>query len=227
MVSRTLVKKETGTVTALAFDAGEGLSEHTAPYDALVFVYNGRKYGHVLDPRTGRPVEGVAGVSLPPGVSIQRTQVWNVVTVTACTKPLNMPFYQSTGFVFESTKYVPNRDRPIAFVLTGGNVPDCIAAELLLPLAPPQTEVLHGDKGHDSDKVRRQIEAQGAAPNIPPKSDRLYKPGNLPALYKNRNAIERSFCRSKDFRRIATRYDKLARNFLAAVHLAATVRYWL
>jgi hypothetical protein len=54
-----------------------------------------------------------------PGVSVQRTQVWNVVTVTACTKPLNMPFYQSTGFVFESTKYVPNRDRPIAFVLPG------------------------------------------------------------------------------------------------------------
>ncbi|MEK7382169.1 MAG: hypothetical protein AAB262_02675 [Elusimicrobiota bacterium] len=54
-----------------------------------------------------------------PGVSIQRTQVWNVVTVTACTKPLNMPFYKTSGFVFESTKYVPNRDRPIAFILPG------------------------------------------------------------------------------------------------------------
>lgn len=54
-----------------------------------------------------------------PGVSVQRTQVWNVVTVTVCTKPLNMPFYKTTGFVFESTKYVPNRDRPIAFILPG------------------------------------------------------------------------------------------------------------
>ena len=54
-----------------------------------------------------------------PGVSVQRTQVWNVVTVTVCTKPLSMPFYKTTGFVFESTKYVPNRDRPIAFVLPG------------------------------------------------------------------------------------------------------------
>ena len=54
-----------------------------------------------------------------PGISVQRTQVWNIVTVTACTKPLNMPFYKTTGFVFESTKYVPNRDRPIAFVLPG------------------------------------------------------------------------------------------------------------
>ena len=56
-----------------------------------------------------------------PGVTIQRTQVWNVVTVTACTKPLNMPFYKTKGFVFCSTKYVPNRDRPIAFVLPGLN----------------------------------------------------------------------------------------------------------
>ncbi|NWG71123.1 MAG: transposase, partial [Parvularculaceae bacterium] len=46
-------------------------------------------------------------------------------------------------------------------------------------------------------------------------------------LYKNRNAIERSFCRIKDFRRIATRYDKLSRNFLAAVQLTATVCYRL
>ena len=54
-----------------------------------------------------------------PGVTVQRTQVWNVVTVTACTKPLQMPFYKTTGFVVCSTKYVPNRDRPIAFVLPG------------------------------------------------------------------------------------------------------------
>ncbi|OGR99484.1 MAG: hypothetical protein A2V88_04595 [Elusimicrobia bacterium RBG_16_66_12] len=54
-----------------------------------------------------------------PGVAVQRTQVWNVVTVTVCTKPLSMPFYKTTGFVFESTKYVPNRDRPIAFILPG------------------------------------------------------------------------------------------------------------
>jgi hypothetical protein len=55
----------------------------------------------------------------PAGVHVERTQVWNVVTVTACTTPLNMPFYKSRGFVLCSTKYVPNRDRPIAFVLPG------------------------------------------------------------------------------------------------------------
>jgi len=53
------------------------------------------------------------------GVTVQRTQVWNVVTVTACTRGLEMPLYKTTGFVVCSTKYVPNRDRPIAFVLPG------------------------------------------------------------------------------------------------------------
>jgi len=56
---------------------------------------------------------------------------------------------------------------------------------------------------------------------------RKYKLGFSPALYRKRNAIERSFCRIKDFRRAATRYDKFSRNFLAAVRITATVCYWL
>ena len=52
-------------------------------------------------------------------VDINRTQVWQVVTLTVKTMPINMPFYRSTGFTFEVTKYVPNRDRPIQFVLPG------------------------------------------------------------------------------------------------------------
>ena len=52
-------------------------------------------------------------------VDINRTQVWQVVTLTVKTHPVNMPFYRNTGFTFEVTKYVPNRDRPIAFVLPG------------------------------------------------------------------------------------------------------------
>jgi len=88
--------------------------------------------------------------------------------------------------------------------------------------------VLHGDKGYDSNKVREQIESMGAAPNIPPKKNRKnYIPGFSPALYKNRNAVERSFGRLKDFRRIATRYDKLSKTFMAAIHIAAIVCYWL
>lgn len=56
---------------------------------------------------------------------------------------------------------------------------------------------------------------------------RWRRAGVSPFLYRNRNAIERMFCRLKDFRRVATRYDRNAANFLAAVCIAATVCYWL
>jgi transposase len=91
----------------------------------------------------------------------------------------------------------------------------------------PACRLLNADKGYDSDAIRRLIEASGAAPNIPPKANRRWKPCFSPALYRNRNAIERMFCRLKHFRRVATRYDRLATNFLAAICIAATVSYWL
>jgi len=106
-------------------------------------------------------------------------------------------------------------------------VPECVAAEPLLQSLPARVNVVQGDKGYDSNKVRAQIEAAGAAPNIPPKSNRRYKPGFSPAFYRDRNAVERMFGRLKDFRRIGTRYDRRADVFLAAVCLAATVSYWL
>lgn len=93
---------------------------------------------------------------------------------------------------------------------------DCIAADVLLAHIPA-AEILHADKGYDSNAVRRKIEAQGAAPNIPPKANRRWKCCFSPYLYRKRNAIERMFGRLKDFRRIATRYDRLAHNFLAAI----------
>ncbi|SEH67193.1 IS5/IS1182 family transposase, partial [Magnetospirillum fulvum] len=100
------------------------------------------------------------------------------------------------------------------------------AADALLDQMP-ETHILHGDKGYDSNAVRRKIESKGAAPNIPPKVNRRWKNCFSPVLYRDRNAIERMFCRLKDFRRIATRYDRLAKNFMAAVCIAATVSYWL
>ncbi len=103
----------------------------------------------------------------------------------------------------------------------------CIAAEPLLRLLPPQVNVVQGDKGYDSNTVRSQIEAAGAAPNIPPKSNRRYKPSFSPALYRDCNAVERMFGRLKDFRRIGTRYDRRADVYLSAICLAATVSYWL
>src|SRR5438874_7000900 len=104
--------------------------------------------------------------------------------------------------------------RPIAFLLAGGQVADCIAADELLDRLL-SAEILHGDKGYDSNAVRRKIESKGEVPNIPPKANRRWKNCFSPWLYRHRNAIERMFGRLKDFRRIATRYDRLASNFLA------------
>lgn len=116
--------------------------------------------------------------------------------------------------------------RPLAFLLTAGQAADCQAAEALLRRLPPDALVM-ADRAYDTDAVRDQIQAQGAVPNIPAKRTRRWKHCFSPVLYRSRNAIERMFGRLKDFRRIATRYDKLAANFLAAVQLAATVSYWL
>jgi len=69
----------------------------------------------------------------------------------------------------------------------------------------PACRILLADQGYDSDALRRQIEATGAAPNIPPKANRRWKPCFSPVLYRGRNALERMFCRLKDFRRVATR----------------------
>ena len=114
----------------------------------------------------------------------------------------------------------------VAFLLTGGQIADCTAGAVLLE-EMPRSAILHGDKGYDSDAIRRQVEGKGAMPNIPPKANRRWKNCFSPVLYRSRNAIERMFCRLKDFRRIATRYDRLAINFLAAVCIAAAVSYWL
>jgi transposase len=84
---------------------------------------------------------------------------------------------------------------------------------------------LIGDKGYDGDGFRAEIVDRGAKPVIPNKSNRVTLYSFSKRAYKGRNVIERCFCRLKDFRRVATRYDKLARNFLAAVHLAAIVVY--
>jgi transposase len=102
--------------------------------------------------------------------------------------------------------------RPVAFHLTPGQDADIAAAPSLLALAPP---------------MRAEITHLEAKPVIPNKSNRIVIHRFDKRAYKGRNVIERTFCRLKDFRRIATRYDKLARNFLAAVHLAAIVAYWL
>ncbi|WP_210264229.1 IS5 family transposase [Bradyrhizobium denitrificans] len=116
--------------------------------------------------------------------------------------------------------------RPLRFLLTGGQVADCRAVDVLLNDLAAGTIVL-GDKAYDSNAIRDLIERQGAVPNIPSKANRRWKSCFSKTLYKGRNAVERMFGRLKDYRRIATRYDKLATNFLGAIYLAAAVTWWL
>jgi transposase len=82
------------------------------------------------------------------------------------------------------------------------------------------------DKAYDGNAIRDLIEGQGAVPNIPAKSNRKWRPCFSNTLYRERNQVERFFSKLKHFRRIATRYDKLAENFLAMVKLAS-MRLWL
>jgi transposase len=103
---------------------------------------------------------------------------------------------------------------------------DFTGAEELLRFVPANG-VLHGDKGYNSESIRRTVEARGSLPNIPPRKTRKWKNCFSPYLYKDKNVIERMFGRLKEFRGIVTRYDRNARNFLSSLCLAATVCYWL
>ena len=109
--------------------------------------------------------------------------------------------------------------------LTPGQNADIAAAPDVLALAPPMSALL-GDKGYDGDDFRSEIVRRGAKPVIPNKSNRVVVHPFNKRAYKGRNVIERMFCRLKDFRRIATRYDKRADTFLSAILLAAAVTWW-
>lgn len=99
------------------------------------------------------------------------------------------------------------------------------AIALLAPL--PAADICSADTAYDSDGLRRFLIKRGTLPVIPNNPTRKHFHPFDPALYRQRQAIECMFCRIKDFRRIATRYDKLAAVFTAAVHLAAIVIWWL
>jgi len=90
----------------------------------------------------------------------------------------------------------------------------------------PAGTVLLADKGYDANALRQAVRERGAWANIPPKSNRKDPICFSRYLYKARNLVERFFNKIKHYRRIATRYDKTAENFLAALQLVA-VRIWL
>ena len=115
--------------------------------------------------------------------------------------------------------------KPTAFVLTPGQACDLDGADQLLPNI--EASAILADKAYDAeDRVIDILRAGGKEIVIPPKRNRKEQRIYDKELYKARHLIENFFCKLKQFRAIATRYDKTARNFLAAVHLAATT-IWL
>ena len=116
--------------------------------------------------------------------------------------------------------------RPYALMLTPGNVSDVKAAPALLERAGRMRYLL-GDKGYDADRLRRLARDAGAVPVIPGRRNRKRAIRYDQQRYRGRHLIENAFCRLKDFRRVATRYDKLAANFLSGVALATATAFWL
>ena len=111
-------------------------------------------------------------------------------------------------------------------MLTGGQVADCTAGAELLARLPP-CEILHARQGLRQQRDPPAGRGERRDAEHPAQSQSQVEELLLAVPLSNRNAIERMFCRLKDFRRVATRYDRNAANFLAAVCIAATVSYWL
>jgi len=120
--------------------------------------------------------------------------------------------------------WVLRSDAPWRDVREGFGPPTTCYNRFLAGLRP-KTMVL-ADRGNDADWIRALVNEQGAWANIPPKRNRRDPICFSPYLYRSRNLVERFFNKIKQCRRIATRYDKLAVNYLAFIKLAS-IRIWL
>lgn len=116
--------------------------------------------------------------------------------------------------------------RPVLLELTAGQVSDYKGARALIDRFPKARELL-ADRGYDADWFRNALIEKGIEPCIPPKKNRktLYQYDKT--LYKQRHKVENMFGRLKDWRRIATRYDRCAHTFQAAITIAVIVIWWI
>ena len=113
---------------------------------------------------------------------------------------------------------------PLGFILTGGQTHDCTQAIPLLGDRKPAAVL--ADKGYDTDPILSHLAERGITAVIPPRSLRKVQRSLDRTLYRQRNRIERTFAHLKQFRRLATRFDKLKQNFQATVAIACCSR-WL
>lgn len=115
--------------------------------------------------------------------------------------------------------------RPVRLSLSPGQAHDCTEAEALLDDLGRST-ILLADRAYDTDNIRRLADQRGAWANIPPRKNRKNSFAFSRWVYRQRNLVERFFNRIKNYRGIATRYDRKASTFLAAIKLVA-VRLWI
>lgn len=118
------------------------------------------------------------------------------------------------------------KGRPIRFFLTAGQVSDYTGARALMN-SLPSADWLLGDRGYDADWFREGLQDKDIKPCIPSRKSRSKPIKYDKRRYKRRNRIEIMFGRLKDWRRVATRYDRCPKVFLSAIALAATVLFWL
>lgn len=118
------------------------------------------------------------------------------------------------------------KGRLLAILLTGGQAHDCPPAQQLIRRTKPAKQLL-GDRAYDSGDLRQWLNNRGTAAVIPSTTNRKLPFSLNKKAYRLRHRIENAFCRLKDFRRIATRYDRLARNFFASVCLIAAIIWWM
>jgi transposase len=109
---------------------------------------------------------------------------------------------------------------PLRVIVSPGQASDKAAVAELIEGLPPARDVV-ADRGYDARAILEMIEATGARGHIPTQRDRKQQRSVDRELYRRRNLVERFFNKLKHFRRIATRFDKLARNYLAAVLIAS------
>ena len=119
---------------------------------------------------------------------------------------------------------VDGRGLPLRVVLSAGQASDKAAVPRLIEAMAPARDLV-ADRGYDARAILDLVRGAGGRPHIPTQRDRKLQRSVEPELYRQRNLVERFFNKLKHFRRIATRYEKTARNYLAAVLLAST-RLW-
>ena len=116
--------------------------------------------------------------------------------------------------------------RPVVLMLSEGQMNDQKGANMLAPILPPARELI-ADRGYDSNPFRAALAERGIAACIPPKRNRKQPIHYDKALYRQRYRVEAMFGRLKDWRRIATRYDRCPNIFFGAITIAAIFTFWI